>query len=203
MAQPVQYDEQSRCGGGIQYTPHFYNISATININFYSATVIIRYASQEEPSIQTNRRPQGEDGEHPEAVRPKDDRRPNNPRRPSDRSFGTQTAGDGVGSQENPSGRSGPRIRFTPGQHPMASGHIPIVSAVGNAGPQGVVRTPGVDVNERDSLDGNPFGLQGRYPDITPVTHISEGGDKGRTLGQIHSLLPKISDLRIRKQSGV
>nr|UYL95413.1 MAG: hypothetical protein [Taian Tombu tick virus 1] len=179
-------------------THHIFFTISNLTLNFYNATVIIRHAYKEpdqaeHPAFQTH--------QPEECSTTKTCLRPSVPR---SKSHGTLRRGetpdpDLGDSQTGKQERMGPRVHYTPRQHPLARGDSPVVPTMGFEGSSSVVRAPGDSNDTRDSLNGNPFGLQGRYPELTPVTIIGEGDSKGRPLGPVRTLLPKISDLRIRK----
>lgn len=184
--------------GGPRPTTTFFTIS-DLTLNFYNATVIIRYASQEQSGQQA---PGSSQGTQTEDILFGQQARHRPPVSRS-KSYGTLRGPEANLRHDNQetggADRVGPRIHFTPRQHPLARGDSPVLPEVGSKGTEGLVRAKSNSADTRDSLDGNPFGLQGRYPEITPVTHLGEGRREGGPLGQIHTILPKISNLRIRK----
>nr|UYL95411.1 MAG: hypothetical protein [Nanning Tombu tick virus 1] len=182
----------------------------TVNFNFYSATVIIRNASESKvhPSNEGHPGQEATETEETIFVTPVG-RRPPNPRSASERSRVPQPeararpAGVQNGSAR-PFGRDeesfvAPTVCFAPQQHPMAKRNRSLLSEVGAPESADLVRAKSLEHDERHDFDGRPLRLQGRYPDITPVTNLDKGSSEGSAMGQIHSILPKISNLRLRK----
>lgn len=178
-------------------THHTFTISQ-LTLNFYSATVIIRYASQEQPGPEANpakeEETRREGSQHP-AFRGRQD----NTSSAGDRPKRAQTPGIGVDGTQDTERIRRPRIRFAPELNPVARPDSPLLPEVGAWQPEDLVRTASVDIHQRNGDDGSTIRLQGRYPDLTPVTDLSQGSGQGSTLGPIHSVLPKISNLRLRK----